>query len=58
MAESAQQCDFAALERGEIVRWGRAPIALPSEDDQEFLHASLAPYLARKNIPAGETLLR
>jgi hypothetical protein len=51
MAESAQQCDFAdALERGEIVRWGRAPIALPSEDDQEFLRASLAPYLARKNI--------
>jgi hypothetical protein len=51
MAESAPQSDFAdGLERGEIVRFVRAPIALPSGDDQEFLRASLAPYLARKNI--------
>jgi 3-deoxy-D-manno-oct-2-ulosonic acid (Kdo) hydroxylase len=53
MAESVQrdESDFAqALERGEIVRFARAPIELPPEEDQEFLRTSLAPYLARKNV--------
>jgi hypothetical protein len=53
MAQTAQQDnrDLAlALERGEIVRFSRAPIALPSADDQDFLRTALAPFLARKNV--------
>ena len=53
MAQTAQQenNDLAgALERGEIVRFSGAPIALPSADDQEFLRTALAPFLARKNV--------
>src|SRR5207237_1889902 len=53
MAQTAQQeksDSGGALERGEIVRFSRAPIALPSADDQEFLRTALAPFLARKNV--------
>jgi hypothetical protein len=53
MAQTAQQeqSDFGgALERGEIVRFSRAPIALPPDDDQDFLRTALAPFLKRKNV--------
>jgi len=53
MALTVQQHDrdlASALERGEIVRFARSPIELPSEADKEFLRTALAPFLARKNV--------
>src|SRR5947209_6686138 len=49
-----------ALERGRIVRFLRCPIALPAEDDQEFLRGALGGRLSRKNVsfyPEGGRLV-
>jgi hypothetical protein len=39
-----------ALERGQIVQFGKCPIGLPEPADQEFLREGLPPYLRKKNV--------
>ncbi|MCA1825373.1 MAG: Kdo hydroxylase family protein [Myxococcales bacterium] len=38
------------LEKGAILQFSRAPVELPSAEDQQFLREGLAPYLRRKNV--------
>src|SRR4051812_22323938 len=50
--ENSEQADgwSDALERGRIVQFPRAPLELPSEDDQKFLRDGLAQFLRSKNV--------
>src|SRR3954467_9225779 len=51
MLHEADRGEWAdALERGRIVHFAKAPVPLPTRDEQELLRDGLAPWLRRKNV--------